>query len=66
MTQSRLSEAVDHRVDPEQFGFRKAHSIAQPVHIYRILQETHVEARLELLTVLLDWAGKGFRQDKPG
>ena len=55
MIQKRLSEAMDDRTDPAQFGFRKARSTAQPVHIYRVIQEIHEEAGLELIAISLDW-----------
>ena len=35
MIQKRLSDAIDDRIDPSQFGFRKGKSTAQPIHIYR-------------------------------
>ena len=53
--QSRLANAMDDRIDPAQFGFRKKRNTAQPIHVYRRLQEMHEEARLELITILLDW-----------
>ena len=34
MIQKRLSEAMDDRIDPAQFGFRKGRSTAQPIYIY--------------------------------
>ena len=52
--QKILSEAMDDRIDPAQFGFRKGKSTSQPIHIYRIIQEIHEEAGLELVTVFLD------------
>ena len=55
MIQNRLSDAMDDRIDPAQFGFRKKTSTAQPVHIYRRIEEMHEEARIELITILLDW-----------
>jgi hypothetical protein len=55
MIQVRLSDAMDNRIDPSQFGFRKGKSTAQPIHIYRRIQEIHEEAGLELVTILLDW-----------
>ena len=55
MTQKRISEAMDDRIDPAQFGFRKGRSTSQPIHIYRRIQEIHEEAGLELIAVLLDW-----------
>ena len=54
MIQKRLSEAMGDRIDPAQFGFRKGKSTSQPIHIYRIIQELHGEAGLELVTILLD------------
>ena len=33
MIQKRLSEAMDDRIDPAQFGFRKSRSTSQPIHI---------------------------------
>ena len=30
-------------------------STAQPIHVYRRIQEMHEEARLELITILPDW-----------
>ena len=54
MTQKRLSEAMDGRIDPAQFGFRRGRSTAQPIHIYRRIQEIHEEVGLELVTILLD------------
>ena len=55
MIQKRLAEAMDDRIDPAQFGFRKSRSTSQPIHIYRRIQEIHEEAGLELVTILLDW-----------
>ena len=65
MIQSRLANARDDRIDPSQFGFRKKRSTAQPIHVYRRVQEMHEEARLELRTILLDWE-KAFDQNSPG
>ena len=31
--QKRLSEAMDDRINPAQFGFRKGRSTAQPIHM---------------------------------
>ena len=50
---------MDDRIDPAEFGFRKANGTSQPAHIYRIIQEIHEEAGMELVTILLDW-GKAF------
>ena len=33
MIQKRLSEALDDRIDPAQFGFRRGRSTSQPTHI---------------------------------
>ena len=55
MIQKRFSEAMDDRIDPAQFGFRKGKSTSQPIHIYRRIQEIHEEAGLELVTILLGW-----------
>ena len=55
MTQNRLSNAIDDRIDPAQFGFREKRSTAQPIHVYRRIQEMHEETRIELVTILLDW-----------
>ena len=55
MIQKRLAEAMDDRIDPAQFGFRKSRSTSQPIHIYRRIPEIHEEAGLELVTILLDW-----------
>ena len=55
MIQNILSNAIDDRIHPAQFGFRKKRSTAQPIHVYRRIQEMHEEARIELITVLLDW-----------
>ena len=55
MIQKTISEAMDDRIDPAQFGFRKGRSTSQPIHIYRRIQEIREEASLELVTVLLDW-----------
>ena len=55
MIQNRLAEAMDTYIDPQQYGFRKAKSTAQPIFIYRRLLEIHEEAGLEMYTLLLDW-----------
>ena len=55
MIQNRPPNAIDDRIDPAQFGFRKKRSTAQPIHVYRRIQEMHEEARIELITILLDW-----------
>ena len=55
MIQKILSEAMDDRIDPAQFGFRKGKSTSQPIHLYIRIQEIHEEAGLELVTGLLDW-----------
>ena len=55
MIQKIISETMGDRIDPAQFGFRKRRSTSQPIHIYKIMQEIHEEAGLELITVLLDW-----------
>ena len=34
MIQKRLAEAMDDRIDPAQFGFRKSRSTSQLIHIY--------------------------------
>ena len=65
MIQKRLSEAMDDRIDPAQFGFRKGKSTSQPIHIYRRIQEIHEETGLESVTVLLDWE-KAFDKNTPG
>ena len=65
MIQKRLSEAMDDRIDPAQFGFRKSRSTSQPIHIYRRIQEIHEEAGLELVTILLDWE-KAFDKFQQG
>ena len=65
MIQKRLPEAVDDRIDPAQFGFRKGKSTSQPIHIYRRVQEIHEEAGLELVTILLDWE-KAFDKIRQG
>ena len=54
MVQKILSEAMDDRIDPAQFGFRRGRSTAQPIHIYMRIQEIHEEAGLERITILLD------------
>ena len=41
MIQKRLSETMDDRIDPAQFGFRKGESTSQLIHIYRRVQEIH-------------------------
>ena len=46
---------MDDRIDPAQLGFREGKSTSQHIHIYRRIQETHEEAGLELVTLLLDW-----------
>ena len=46
---------MDDRIDPAQFGSRKGESTSQPIHVYRIIQDIHEEAGVELATVLLDW-----------
>ena len=38
MIQKRLSEAMDDRIDPAQFGFREGKGTSQPIHIYRRVQ----------------------------
>ena len=55
MIQNRLSNALDDRIDPARFGFRNKRSTAQPIHVYRRVQEMHEETRIELVTILLDW-----------
>ena len=55
MIQKVISEAMDDRIDPAQFGFRSGRSTSQPIHIHRIIQAIHEEDGLELVTVLLDW-----------
>ena len=45
MIQKKLSEAMDDRIDPAQFGFRKGRSTSQVIHIYRRIPEVHEEAR---------------------
>ena len=54
MIQDRLSNAMDDRIDPARFGFRKKRSTAQAIHVYRRIQEMHEETRIELITILLD------------
>ena len=34
LIQKEISEAMDDRIDPAQFGFRKRRSTSQPIHIY--------------------------------
>ena len=55
MGQKILAEAMDDRIGPAHFGFRKGKSTSQPIHIYRRIQEIHEEVGLELVTVLPDW-----------
>ena len=38
MIQNILSEAMDDRIDPAQFGFRKGKGTSQPIRIYRRVQ----------------------------
>ena len=51
----RLYETIDGRVSKTQFGFRKNKSTAQPLFIYRRIQEIHEEFGLSFYTLLLDW-----------
>lgn len=38
MIQKMISETMDDRIDPAQFGLRKRRSTSQPMHIYRVIQ----------------------------
>ena len=47
MIQKIISEAMDDRIDPAHFGFRKGVSTSQPIHMYRRIQDIHEQAGLE-------------------
>ena len=49
MIQSRLSYYIDHRLQPQQFGFRSGRSLSTPLFILRRLTEL-------LYILFLDWA----------
>ena len=51
----RLYEIIDDRISKTQFGFRKNTSTAQPLFIYRRIQELQEESGLSFHTLLLDW-----------
>jgi hypothetical protein len=53
--QKRISERIDKHLDPDQYGFRKGRSTAQPLFILRRTQEIQEEAALECHLLLLDW-----------
>ena len=51
----RLYETIDDRISKTQFGFRKNKGTAQPLFIYRRIQELQEESGLSFHTLLLDW-----------
>ena len=56
-----MTESILHNSASEEEGVRTA----QPIHIYRRIQEIHEEAGLELVTILLDWE-KAFDKIQQG
>ena len=51
----RLCESHDDIINSAQFGFRKKKGTAQPLFIYRRLQEIQEESGSSFHTLLLDW-----------
>ena len=51
----RSYETIDENINKTQFGFRKNESTAQPLFIYRRIQELQKESASAFHTLLLDW-----------
>ena len=51
----RLYETIDDRISKTQFGFRKNKSTAQPLSVYKRIQELQKESGSSFHTLLLDW-----------
>jgi hypothetical protein len=62
--QTRLATALDHKLRPTQFGFRKNRSCSQPLHIVRRLQDKAERAGSSLYLLFLDWE-KAFDRIHP-
>ena len=56
MLQSRLSYFIDHRLQPQQFGFRSGRSLSTPLFIFRRLTELFERHSSSLYLLFLDWS----------
>ena len=56
MIQSRLAHYLDHRLQPQQFGFRAGRSISTPLFILRRLTELFERHSSSLYIFFLDWS----------
>ena len=55
ITQDRLAKGIDQHLHPTQYGFRKARSTQQAIHIIRRVMENGESTTNKILMVLLDW-----------
>ena len=62
--QTRLEQAIDHKLRPTQYGFRKNRSTSQPIHIIRRLLEKAERKGESLYILFLDWE-KAFDKIHP-
>ena len=56
MLQSRLSYYIDHRLQPQQFGFRSGRSLSTPLFILRRLTELFERHSSSLYILFLGWS----------
>ena len=56
MIQSRLAYYLDHRLQPQQFGFRSGRSLSTPLFILRRLTELFERHSSSLYILFLDWS----------
>ena len=55
IVQNRLANGIDQHMHGTQYGFRKARSTQQAIHIIRRVMEGGESTTNKLLLVLLDW-----------
>ena len=55
IVQTRLSNGIDHHMHNTQYGFRKAKSTQQAIHIIRRILEAGESTTNKIILVLLDW-----------
>ena len=65
MIQQMISESMDDRLDPAQFGFRKGKSTSQLIHIYIYIYKITRNSRRGWFIINSNTTGlgKSFRQD---
>ena len=53
--QTRIAEGIDQHMHKTQYGFRKAKSTQQAIHIIRRILEAGESTTNKIILVLLDW-----------